>query len=158
MNWNHGRIVFFLIDGAFVSDSRWNRELNGLNMCLMQQIVSQASSHAVSEGFSRNFAFLLVVNRLFWELTDNCSSPNRTRFRFVARWWRLLLKARFRASMSEEARAKQSAEMILTIFFENVSNKTVFRNATLFKKQFINTFSYSFYHTCFLLFFRHSGA
>ena len=45
-------------------------------MCLMQQIVSEASSHAVSEGFSRDFAFLLVVNRLFWELTDNCSSKS----------------------------------------------------------------------------------
>ena len=42
----------------------------GRKICLNQQIASEASLHAVSEGFTRNFAFLLVENRDFRELAE----------------------------------------------------------------------------------------
>jgi hypothetical protein len=47
-----------------------------MKICLTQQIASEASPHAVSEGFTRNFAFLLVENRNFRELAE-CRSSKR---------------------------------------------------------------------------------
>ena len=63
--------LFFVWFYLRLSDSHWNRELNGLKNCLIQQISCEASSHAISEGFSRNFGGLHVKNRNFRELA-NC--------------------------------------------------------------------------------------
>ena len=44
---------------------------------LTQQISSEASSHAVSDGFSFNFVFFLVDYCFFWELAERRSGKSR---------------------------------------------------------------------------------